>query len=91
MFALKEQKTRDKTMGKPISKGRLRDDTARIVAKIHKVSVRYVQLVRDGKRENEAIMATLVEFGLGKTNLIKTLEALVHITANPKKYAREKN
>jgi len=63
----------------------LRDDTARIVADIHGVSIRYVQMIRDGERENEAIMETLVEYRLGKTKLIKTL------TANPAKYGNKKN
>lgn len=69
----------------------LRDDTARIVAKIHGVSVRYVQMVRDGERENEEILATLVDYQTGKNKLIKHLEELVQITPNPEKYAREKN
>lgn len=68
-----------------------RDDTAQIVARIHKVTPRYVQMVRTGKRENEEILATLVDYQTGKNQLIRTLEEMVQITPNPEKYAREKN
>jgi hypothetical protein len=78
-------------MGKTARKARKRDDVAQVVAKIHRVSPRYVNMVRDGERENEEILATAVEYTLGKNQLIKTLERLVPITPNPKKYAREKN
>jgi ribosomal protein L10 len=78
-------------MAKTRNSGKLRDDTARIVAEIHGVSVRYVQMVRNGEREDEDIMATLVEFQLGKNNLIKHLTELVPLTSNPEKYARQKN
>lgn len=70
---------------------RLRDDTARIVAQIHGVSTSYVQKVRAGERENEEIMATLVDYAVGKNKLIKQLEELVPIKTNPAKHARKKN
>lgn len=91
LFALKEQKNREKAMGKTNNHGKLRDDTARIVARIHGVSVRYVQLVREGKRDNDDILATLVDYQLGKSKLIKHLEELVPLTPNPEKYACKKN
>jgi hypothetical protein len=78
-------------MGKTVKRSRKKDDTSTVVARIHKVSPRYVNMVRDQERENEAILATVVDYQVGKSNLIKTLEALVQITPNPKKYAREKN
>jgi hypothetical protein len=78
-------------MGKTTIKVKKRDDTARIVAQIHGVSARYVDMVRKGERENEAILATLVDYQTGKTKLIKHLIDLVPITPNPEKYAREKN
>src|SRR5687768_6753753 len=91
LFCRKEQKIRNKTMGKTARKARKRDDVAQVVAGIHKVSPRYVNMVRDGDRENEEILATAVEYELGKSQLIKTLERLVPITPNPQKYARGKN
>jgi len=78
-------------MGKTMRKAKLRDDTARIVAQIHGVSISYVQKVRNGERENEEIMATLVDFEQGKTSLIRHLADLIPVTSNPEKYARKKN
>lgn len=91
LFCRKEQKKRYKTMGKTARKARKRDDVAQVVAKIHGVSPRYVNMVRDGERENEEILATAVEYTIGKNQLIKTLERLVPITPKPEKYARGKN
>lgn len=70
---------------------RLRDDTARIVARIHGVSTSYVQKVRAGERENEEIMATLVDYAVGKNQLIKHLEELVPIKSIPAKHGCKKN
>lgn len=67
-------------MGKTTRKARLRDDTARIIAEIHGVSTSYVQKVRNGERDNDEIMATLVDFEQGKSNLIRYLENLVPST-----------
>lgn len=78
-------------MGKTVRKSKLRDDTARIVAKIHGVSTSYVQKVRAGERENEEIMATLVDYAVGKNKLIKHLEELVPIKSNPVRHGRKKN
>ena len=61
-------------MAKTTNKAPERDDTARIVARIHGVTERYVQMVRNGERENEEIMATLVDFKTGKAELIKNLQ-----------------
>jgi hypothetical protein len=68
-----------------------RDNTAEIVAGIHGVTADYVRKVRNGERENEAIMATLVDFNIGKSNLIKHLEQLVPLTQSTTRYGRKKN
>lgn len=91
MFLSKEQKVGNKTMGKTARKARKRDDVAQVVAGIAKVSTRYVNQVRAGDREDEEILALAVEYQLGKSLLIKSLEKLVEITPNPEKYARGKN
>lgn len=78
-------------MGKTISKKRLRDDTARIVADIYEVSPDYVRRVRNGTRNNEEILATLIDLRQEKTKLIKHIESLIPVTSNPAKYARKKN
>src|SRR5262245_41775993 len=75
-------------MRKTNKKRRERDDTVRIVARIHKVSKSLVKKVRNGERENEKILTTLIEYAQGKSNLIKHLESLVPIEPNPKRYAR---
>ncbi len=78
-------------MRKTISKKRLRDDTARIVAEIHGVSPDYVRKVGKGERENEEIMASLIDYRQEKSKLIKHIESLIPVTSNPAKYARKKN
>lgn len=67
-----------------------RDDTARIIARIHGVSVRYVQMVRAGLRKNEEITASLVDFRLRKNALIKSIKNEVP-TPIKKKNGRKKN
>jgi hypothetical protein len=66
-----------------------RSSISRIVADIHGVSTRYVNMIRNGERENEEIMATLVEYRQAHRKLIENLEKLVPIKPNPKKYARK--
>jgi len=78
-------------MGKTTINVKLRDDTARIVAEIHGATPRYVTMVRNGERKNEDIMATLVDYAVAKSKLIRHLEKLIPITPNPEKYARKKN
>jgi hypothetical protein len=78
-------------MGKTTRKVKLRDDTVRIIAEIHGVSPRYVNMVRNGERENDNIMATLIDYQIGKNKLIKHLEELIPTISNPSKYARKKN
>lgn len=81
-----------KTMGKTVRKDKQRDDTARIVAQIHGVSTSYVQKVRSGERENEDIMATLVDYAVGKNKLIRDLRSLIPLKkSNPQKHGRKKN
>jgi hypothetical protein len=69
-------------MRKATDKIKWRDDTARIVAKIHGVSQRYVIMVRNGERENEEILQTLVDFEQGKSKLIQELIRMVPLTKN---------
>ncbi len=85
-------------MVKTINKAQERDDTARIVARIHGVTKRYVQMVRNGERENEEIMATLVDFETGKAELIKNLQQERNldrlarsVNAKSKKHAYQEN
>lgn len=78
-------------MSKTIRSTKRRDETTRIVAEIHGVSMRYVNMVRNGERQNEEITATLVDYEQGKSNLIKHLEALVPLKPQPEKYGRKEN
>lgn len=80
-----------KAVGKTTRKVKLRDDTARIVAQIHGVSTSYVQKVRNGERENEEIMATLVEYSQGKSELIQALERTIERHAKSVNDGRKKN
>lgn len=75
-------------MGKTRVKRRKRDELARVVAELHGVSPRYVNMVRNGDRQDEEIMASLVDYKQNKNKLIQHLRKLVPITPNPKKYAR---
>lgn len=78
-------------MAKGVKKARKRDDVARVVAEIKRVSPRYVNMVRDGDRDDEEILAVAVEYELGKNALIRTLTQMFPLTPKPEKYAREKN
>jgi len=78
-------------MSKTIERVRRRDHITRIVADIHGVSTDYVRRIRNGERNNEEIMATLVDYQIASEKLIKHLEKLVPIKPNPEKYARKKN
>lgn len=78
-------------MGKTTRKNKKRDEVAAIVADIHGVSPRYVRMVRDGERDDDEILATLIEYTQGKNELIRALEKTVSINPNPKRYARQKN
>lgn len=75
-------------MRKQRRKARKRDEIAQIVAEIHGVTPRFVNMVRNGERESEEIMATLVDYQQNKSKLILHLRKLVPLTPNPKKYAR---
>jgi len=72
-------------MGKTNYTGGQRDDTAKIIGKIHGVSADYVRKVMKGERENEDIMASVIDFRMGKTKLIKSIEQLVPIHSNSEK------
>lgn len=77
-------------MQKLKNKSPKRDDTAGIIARIHGVSARYVRMVRAGDRNNEEILASLVDFEVGKKVLIKSIEKVVPTPVKPK-HARKKN
>lgn len=51
----------NETMPKPTKKQVKRRDVARLVAQVHGVTPRYVRMVMNGERENEAIMDTFME------------------------------
>jgi hypothetical protein len=87
----RNKKSGIKQMGQSKKKARERDDVAKVVAKIHRVEPRYVNMVREGDRNNEEILATVVDYEVGKNKLIRALEQMVQIKSNPGKYAREKN
>lgn len=61
------------------------DEAVKIVARIHGVNERYVRMIRDGKRKNEDILASLVDYEVGKNNLVRHLESLVPL--KPKQHA----
>lgn len=56
---------------KPTNSKRLRDDTARLVAEIAGVSTGLVNKVRIGDRNNDNVMAILVDFTVQKHFLIE--------------------
>jgi len=78
-------------MQKTKRRSRKRDEVAQVVAKITGLEPRYVNMVRNGDRENETVLMIAVEYELRKSKLIQALQKLVPITPNPKKYAREEN
>lgn len=75
-------------MGKATVKVKSRDEITRIVAEIHGVTERYVRMVRNGERYNEAIAASLVEYEVGRTELIKHIESLVPLKPKPQRNGR---
>jgi hypothetical protein len=66
-------------MGKPNRRGKRRSDTATIVAELKGVTPRYVRMIRNGERENEEILATLIDLEQGQSKLIKELTRIVPI------------
>jgi len=66
-MALKEDKTTK------------RNDLARITARIHGVSTRYVQMILSGDRDNERIFETYMTLKEGKSKLIKAVEKAVKL------------
>ena len=53
-----------------------RDDFCRKVALIHGVSPRYVTMVRNGERNNEAILASLMDLVEGEKELLDKVKQL---------------
>lgn len=68
-----------KQMNKPNARAKQRDDLATIVADMYGVSARYVRMVRNGERENEQILGTLIEMREGKNLLIQSVKELIPI------------
>lgn len=64
---------------------RKRDEITSIVAEIHGVSARYVQMVRNGERENEQILASVMDLLEGKNKLIESVKQLVPLDKKPEK------
>lgn len=64
-------------MAKTTSKGKKRDHTARVVADITGYSVDMVNRVRNGDRENDDIMATLVDYQQMHNKLVNHLKQLI--------------
>ncbi|MFL5728046.1 MAG: hypothetical protein ACJ75J_01050 [Cytophagaceae bacterium] len=54
-----------------------RDNLAKVVAEIHGVSPSYVAKIRRGERENEEIMATIMDYLEGESILLMKLKQLV--------------
>ncbi|MBT1702922.1 hypothetical protein [Chryseosolibacter indicus] len=78
-------------MGKTTRRYKKRDHVAATVARIHGVSYRYVQMVRDGEREDEEITATLVDYTQGERELIESLQRSIVKHANYLHNGRKKN
>lgn len=78
-------------MQKVKNKRSKRDDTAAIIAQIHGVSARYVRMVRAGDRKNEEILASLVDFQVGKRVLIQSIEKVVPTPVISTRHGRKKN
>lgn len=75
-------------MDNGVKPNRRRDDTAAIVAKMFGVTEDYVRKVRNGDREDEEILATIIEFEQGKNNLIKAIEKMIPIGTKSPRYVR---
>lgn len=75
-------------MGKTIHNAKKRDHTSRIVADITGYSVDMVNRVRQGDRNNEEIMATLVDYSLGHNKLIRHLQELIPLDRRGKKFRK---
>jgi hypothetical protein len=75
-------------MGKTIAKKKKRDHTTRIVADITGYSVDMVNRVREGNRNNEEIMATVVDYQIGHSNLIRHLQELIPLDRRGKNFRK---
>src|SRR5438045_2336570 len=65
-----------------------RDDLASTVAELHGVSPDYVRKVRRGERENEEIMATIMDVLKGKNKLIQEVKRLIPLEVKAPKRAK---
>jgi hypothetical protein len=75
-------------MVKTIDKERKKDHTTRIVADITGYSVDMVNRVRSGERNNEEIMATVVDYQLGHSKLIRHLQELIPLDRRGKNFRK---
>jgi hypothetical protein len=64
-------------MIKPTPTQKKRSETASIIAQAYGVTPRYVRMVAEGKRNNEAIFSAYMQFNEAKNNLLKAVEELV--------------
>jgi predicted translin family RNA/ssDNA-binding protein len=62
-------------MQKTLKNWELRDDTVRIVAEITGYSTDTVKKVRQGIRDNDEVMANLIDWGQAKKKLVGNLKA----------------
>lgn len=74
-----------KMAGKKGVKHNYRDDIANIVAELHQVTPDYVRKIRRGEKENEEIMATIMDVHEAKNNLIKEVKRLIPVEKLPPK------
>lgn len=67
-----------------------RDDWASIVAEMYDVTPGYVRQVRNGDRNNEEILATIMDLVEGKEKLVEAVKKLVPIDGPSAKTNRMK-
>lgn len=66
-----------KKLEKTRSTVKVNDDTAFLVAEMHGVSKRYVNMVIEGTRVNESILTSYMQIKEGKTILIEAVKKAV--------------
>ncbi len=66
-------------VSKTIVDSKKRDEAASVVAKLHNVSDRYVRMVINGDRENQAILYSYFDYIEGKNALIEKIKTLIKL------------
>jgi hypothetical protein len=66
-----------KKLSKQALKRRLRDETASIIADIANKTPRYVRMVKNGEKNNDAILNATILYEQGKNELIQKIKKLV--------------